>query len=686
MAAEKKAFDYVNDIWSIADYVRDVIRPADYNKLILPFAVLRRFECALEPTRDKVLSRKKAATWDDADEKYCLLSGYCFYNLTGFRLGDLGASRTYDALMEYIGGFSENAREVLLKFKMENTCKELDDRGMLYEVCTRFSNFNLGPDAVPDRMMSDIYEHLIERYGEEISQDAEDFMTPRDVVRLATSLVFANEDSMLNADNGEIVSLYDGSCGTCGFISDALEQLDEWHERGDFAAPTHIVPFGQELEPATWAMGKAALMLRNISGGSGDDIDRMKDMSEGIRLGDTLSEDAFPGATFDYQLTNPPYGKKWEREKEKVEAESALGFDGRFGAGTPSISDGSMLFVQNVVSKMTPPEQGGGKAAIILSGSPLFNGGAGSGPSNIRRWLFDRDVVDCIVKLPTDIFFRTGITTYIWVFNNRKPEGRRHKIQLIDASERRTALRKTLGKKSFEVSEEDAAWVVRTYVDGHDHGKSVIVDDTDFMFRAVATKRPLRAVVKPDHARADEVWSFAKAFGNLTDESREVIVDWLVDNEGKELLYDEVERAAGQLSRAVDTKTGKGKPSKAKMIGMLVALFGEKSPDYGVCVNSKGETVYDPDLGDVENVPWGMDFDEYMESEVLPFAPDAEVDESVVDSKGPLADGEVGEVGTSISFNRYFYEYERPRDPEAIAKEILELESGLDEFMRGFLA
>lgn len=228
--------------------------------------------------------------------------------------------------------------------------------------------------------------------------------------------------------------------------------------------------------------------------------------------------------------------------------------------------------------------------------------------------------------------------------------------------------------------------MVRTYVDGHDHGKSVIVNDTDFMFRAVATKRPLRAMVKPNHARADEVWSFAKAFGNLTDESREIIVDWLVDNEGKELPYDEVERAAGQLSRAIDTKTGKGKPSKAKMIGMLVALFGEKSPDYGVCVNSKGETVYDPDLGDVENVPWGMDFDEYMESEVLPFAPDSEVDESVVDSKGPLADGEVGEVGTSISFNRYFYEYERPRDPEAIAKEILELESGLDEFMRGFLA
>lgn len=535
-------------------------------------------------------------------------------------------------------------------------------------------------------MMSDIYEHLIERYGEEISQDAEDFMTPRDVVRLATSLVFANEDPVLNADDGEIKSLYDGSCGTCGFISDALEQLDEWHEQGEFTAATRIVPYGQELEPATWAMGKSALMLRNISGGSGDAIDRMKDLSEGIKLGDTLSEDSFAGMTFDYQLTNPPYGKKWEREKAAVEGEAALGFDGRFGAGTPSISDGSMLFIQNVVSKMTPADQGGGKAAIVLSGSPLFNGGAGSGPSNIRRWLFDRDVVDCIVKLPTDIFFRTGIATYIWIFNNRKPEGRRHKIQLIDASERKTALRKSLGNKRFGVSEEDAAWIVRTYVDGHDHGKSVIVDDSDFMFRAVATKRPMRAIVKPDPAKAGEIWGFAKAFGNLTDASRKEIVGWLSEHEGEELAYAETEKAAGLLSRAIDTKTGKGKPSKAKMTDMLVSLFGEKSPEYDICVNSKGEIVYDPDLKDVENVPWGMNIDEYMQAEVLPFAPDAEVDESVVDSKGPLADGEVGEVGTSISFNRYFYEYEQPRDPNVIAEEILELESGLGEFMRGFLA
>lgn len=406
--ADKTAFDYVNEIWSIANYVRDVIRPADYNKLILPFAVLRRFECALEPTRAAVSRQAAKGVWDDDDPKYCALSGHCFYNVTSFTLSNLGATKTCDALMAYINGFSANAREVLQRFEMRQTCEKLDEKGMLYEVCTRFSGFDLGPETVSDRMMTDIYEHLIQRYGEEISQDAEDFMTPKDVARLATALLFANEDTLLNADNGDIRTLYDGSCGTCGFICDALDQLDEWHDKGHFSSPTKIVPYGQELEDATWAMGKAALMLRNIAGGSGDVLDQMTDLSAGIMLGDTLDDDRFEGRTFNYQLTNPPYGKEWKKEKDVVLEEMGRGFEGRFGAGKPDIDDGSMLFMQNVAAKMAPPEEGGGKAAIVLSGSPLFNGDAGSGPSGIRRWLFSEDLVDCIVKLPTEIFYRTG--------------------------------------------------------------------------------------------------------------------------------------------------------------------------------------------------------------------------------------------------------------------------------------
>ena len=585
--ADKTAFDYVNEIWSIANYVRDVIRPADYNKLILPFAVLRRFECALEPTRAAVSRQAAKGVWDDDDPKYCALSGHCFYNVTSFTLSNLGATKTCDALMAYINGFSVNAREVLQRFEMRQTCEKLDEKGMLYEVCTRFSGFDLGPETVSDRMMTDIYEHLIQRYGEEISQDAEDFMTPKDVARLATALLFANEDTLLNADNGDIRTLYDGSCGTCGFICDALDQLDEWHDKGHFKSPTKIVPYGQELEDATWAMGKAA---------------------------------------------------------------------------------------------------------IVLSGSPLFNGDAGSGPSGIRRWLFSEDLVDCIVKLPTEIFYRTGIATYIWVLNNHKPENRKGYVQLIDASEEKTALRKSQGNKRYEIGEDQAAWIVRTYVDGHDHGRSVIVPVENFMYRKVTTQRPLRVVIEPSVDGLDALFTLSKPMEKLSDASRAAIRSWVEKNEGASLTYSEVLAATEKLHKAIE----KPKPQKAALADALVKVFGRRDPSATPAIDAKGNPVFDPELKDTENVPIGMEINDYMATEVLPYAPDAVVDESVKDepkydaksglTANPLGDGGVGVVGTTISFNRYFYKYEKPRDPQVIAKEILELEDGLGELMRGFLA
>lgn len=682
MNETKTAFDYVNEIWSIADYVRDVIRPADYNKLILPFAVLRRFECALESTREAVSRRVEKVGWAEDDFALTSISGHCFYNVTSFKLSNLGASNTLEALKAYINGFSANAREVLQKFDMESTCEKLEAKGMLYEVCKRFSKFDLGPENVSDRMMSDIYEHLIQRYGEEISQDAEDFMTPKDVARLATALLFANEDVLLNADNGEIRTLYDGSCGTCGFICDALDQLDEWHEKGQFNCPTIISPYGQELEDATWAMGKAALMLRNIAGGSGDIADQMKDLSSNIMLGDTLDDDKFSGRTFNYQLTNPPYGKKWEKEQKGVEEEIERGFAGRFGAGRPDIDDGSMLFMQNVAAKMAPVAEGGGKAAIVLSGSPLFNGDAGSGPSNIRRWLFHEDLVDCIVKLPSEIFFRTGIATYIWILNNHKPDNRKGCIQLIDASDKKTPLRKSQGNKRFEIGEDQIAWIVRTYVDGHDHGKSVIVPVEDFMYRKVTTQRPLRVFIWPDANKLDDLYSLSKPMERLTEPSREVIRSWAEENEGETLTYATLLSAVDELHKKIE----KPKPQKKQLLSAFVKVFAHRDPAAEIAIDANGNTVFDPELKDSENVPLGMDIDEYMSTEVLHYAPDTVIDESVVDAKGPLADGNTGQVGTSISFNRYFYEYKQPRDPGEIAKEILELENGLGEFMRGFLA
>lgn len=680
MGSGKDTFDYVNEIWGIADYIRGAgIQTSEFNRVILPFVVLRRLECALEPTREAVCKRYEKGTWADDDPKYCALSEHCFYNLTSFTLADLGATNTYKALMAYVDGFSENARSVLQKFELDHTAAKLEEQSVLYEVCTRFAGFDLGPDAVSDRMMSDIYEHLIQRYGEEISEGAEDFMTPRDVVRLATSLLFANEDEVLAGDSGEIRTVYDGTCGTGGFLADALDLLDEWHDKGQLSAPTRFTPYGQELTPVTWAMGKSAMMLRNVAGD--DVLDQMNDLSANIMYGDTLSNDQFAGKTFDYQLTNPPYGKDWKVEKDAVLEEMAEGFAGRFGAGKPSIDDGSMLFIQNVVAKMKPASEGGGKAAIVLSGSPLFNGDAGSGEASIRRWLLQEDLIDVIVQLPTDIFFRTGIATYIWVLNNRKPDNRRGMVQLIDASDRKTALRKSLGKKRFEVSEADAEWVVRTYVDGHDHGKSVMVPVEDLMYRKVTTQRPLRVWLDVSEDKAD---IFKGCFAKLTASDEAAIEDLVSSNIGRHDYAWALEAASGLHKRL----TAKPKPSKDKVVSSMVDAFGVRDETAPAATDAKGSPVWDKELKDSENVPFGMDIDEYMAKEVLPYAPDAVADETAIDepkldkktgiTSNPLGDGEVGVVGASISFNRYFYEYEQVREPEAVADEIRALQAELD--------
>lgn len=681
MPTTANTFDYVNEFWNIADYVRDVIRPADYNKLILPFVLLRRLECALEPTRDNVIALKEklGGILGRENDQYKAVSGKSFYNVTKFRLNDLGNSNTLEALEQYVSGFSPNAREILEKFRLLETCKLLEEHGMLYEVCKRFAAQDLSADKVSDRMMSDIYEHLIQRYGEEIAQDAEDFMTPRDIVRLAVSMVFANDDELINGNKGAIRTLYDGCAGTCGFICDALDMVNEWQTTKQLNTPTRIVPYGQELEGTTWAIGKSNLMLRNVGDNGQDDLQSMVDLSEHIMRGDTLSEDAFPNEQFNYIVTNPPYGKKWEKEQEAVLSEAGHGFLGRFGAGLPPISDGSMLFLQNVASKLADVEHGGGKAAIVLSASPLFTGDAGSGSSNVRRWLFQKDLIDCIVKLPTQIFFRTGIATYIWILNNKKPESRKGMIQLIDASEIKTSLRKNLGNKRYEVSDEQAKLLVEWYVDGVVNANSVIVPTEDFMFRQVTVQRPIRKKIVYDPSKAGALFE-SKSMIKLSAEQKNAIINALATKGTEPQPYDWAENAT---NIAFKNMSGK-KPPKPQVIKAIIATFGVRDEREKPVLNKKGQVIPDTDLKEYENVPYSKSISEYMAEEVLPYVPDAWVDTSVID-EGVLSDGGVGIVGTNISFNKFFYHYEEPRKPEEIAKEIMELESGLEGFMREFL-
>lgn len=678
-------FDYVNEIWNVADLIRGPIKTSEYNRVILPFTMLRRLECALEPTRDAVIKavEEHEAEWGRESDNYCAFSKKAFYNTTNFRLNSLGASDTYEALMGYVDGFSENARTIMKRFKMEETCKTLQEHSLLYLVCGKFASFDLSPETVSDRDMSNIYEHLIQRFGESIAENAEDFMTPKDVVRLTVGMIFANDDELMNSDSGIVRTLYDPTMGTGGFISDALDQLDEWHKDKKMTAPAIIVPYGQEFEPESWAMGKAAMLLRNVSNDDKDVYDQIKDMSAHIEYGDTLSDDKFENMKFDYQTSNPPYGSKWEREQEAVRAEAGLGFAGRFGAGLPSIDDGSMLFLQHVVSKMKPAEEGGAMAGIVLSASPLFTGDAGSGPSNIRRWLFEKDVIDCIVKLPDSIFYRTGINTYLWILSTKKPDDRKGMIQLIDASDRKTALRKNQGKKRYEISEEDREWIIDTYINGHDHGKSVLVPYQTFMFRKVTTQRPLRAAICLTKEGVDTLIS-SKALSKLSEANKAVLrrylaEDLLVDGDCT-IPFESVESTI----RSARKEMFKPELNVDQIAKAIRAVMTVKGDQYPVIRDKDGNIMADPALKDTENIPWGMSFDEYIKNEVLPYAPETWIDESVRD-EGPLQDGKVGVVGTKISFNKFFYHYEEPRKPEEIAKEIMELESGLEEFMREFL-
>jgi type I restriction enzyme M protein len=325
--------------------------------------------------------------------------------------------------------------------------------------------------------------------------------------------------------------------------------------------------------------------------------------------------------------------------------------------------------------------QGGGKAAVILSGSPLFNGDAGSGPSNIRRWLFQEDLIDCIVKLPTDIFFRTGIATYVWILSNKKAENRHGMVQLVDASKKRTSMRKNLGNKRFELSDADIEEIVRIYVDGYDHGISVMVPATDFMFRQVTTQRPLRMAIDYDGMRDKEMFASSKPMSKLDASRRKCITDMLASHSGESMPYSWASDAAKVALHNMD----KPKPTKDQIVKAIVSAYGMRDASLDAATDEKGETIWDSDLKDTENVPWGEDVGEYMAREVLPYAPDTVVDETATD-EGTLGDHGTGIVGTSISFNRYFYRYEMPRDPKEIASEIMDLEDGLDEFVKGFLS
>ncbi|MDH1305354.1 type I restriction-modification system subunit M [Pseudomonas fulva] len=605
-------------IWNIADLLLGAFKPSEYGRIILPFTVLRRLECVLEPTRGKVRSQYEAmkASGVDMDLILPTTAGATFYNVSQFSLDSVGSTSTRANLEDYIAKFSANARQVFEHFAFDRWLEKLEKANLLYLVTQKFAAVDLHPDKISNHEMGLVFEHLIRKFAESSNDDAGQYFTPRDVVRLATTLVFAPDHQALNGD-GVVRTVYDCAAGTGGFLSSAIEQVYEWNPNA------RLVPYAQELNPETYAISVADKLIQGYD-------------TRNIKLGNTLSDDHLPHEQFDYCLANPPFGVKWENVQKQVQAEhSQQGFAGRFGAGLPRVGDGSLLFLMHLLSKRKPLELGGSRIGIVLSGSPLFNGGAGSGESEIRRWILENDWLEAIIALPNDLFYNTGIGTYIWVLSNHKDALRKGRVQLIDASAMHAPMRKSLGSKRKYLSDEQIAEIAKLHEALKEGPTSKIFANTDLGYRRITVERPLRLrfSATPDKLAtyqntkgADQIEAFAGVQG-------------------------EFDSLAAFLQAAGIKKLGKGALKAA------LACFGERDANAQPVLDDKGNLQADSDLREFENVPLSQSIDDYFAREVLPHVPDAWIDTGKTDAK----DGQVGIVGYEINFNRYFYVYQPPR-------------------------
>lgn len=649
-------------IWKNADDLWGDFPHTEFGKIILPFTVLRRLECVLEPTKDTVLQTYEQFKDQGMaiDDILASVSGNPFYNKSTYNLSNLGGTKTKANLEDYISNFSENVRVIFEQFDFNTTINKLAKANLLLRICTNFAAIDLHPDVVPDRTMSNVYEHLIARFGAEVGTGSEDFMTPRDIVHLAATLLLEPDNELFEQKNGLIRTIYDQTCGTSGFLTDMMNYIDGFKDR--YKVAPVLVPHGQELQPETHAVALGSMLLKKL------ESDPSRDLSQNIKLGSTLSNDFFSGQRFHYQCSNPPFGMSWAKDASAVQLEyKEKGLNGRFGAGLPKVSDGSMLFLQNLISKLELPENGGGRGAIVLSGSPLFNGSAGSGESEIRRFILENDYLESIVALPTDIFFRTGIGTYIWLISNRKPNHRKGKVQLIDATSMGSSLRKNEGNKRKFIDQDSIDVISRIYANFEESSVSKIFDYTDFGYRRVKVQQPLRMYFDFNEENRH-------SFGNNKEFNKLSAIAY--DNVKKYIdSFADQEKSFGWFESEFLPNFPSIKITKG-FFQSLINIFGVKSSDAEI-ISFNGEVLFDSELTDYENIPLRQDIEVYMAKEVLPHAPDAVIDTNYTDAK----DGQVGVVGYEINFNRYFYVFEQPRHPNEIMAEIKELSAEVAQLL-----
>lgn len=678
-----------NFLWSIADEVlRDDFKRSKYPDIILPLTVLRRVDCVLEPTKEAVLKKHKELIdkgLKTPDDQLKRVAGRAFYNTSRYDFSKLldDPKNIGKNMIAYINAFSENMRDIIDKFNLREYINQLDSKGLLFLLVQKFSSVNLHPDEVSNHEMGTVFEELIRRFNEQANENPGEHFTPREVIRLMVRLL-VNGDKPTLGRKEVVRSVYDPACGTGGMLSVTKEYIQE-----------HINPhasihlFGQEVNNETYAVCKSDMLIK------GDDRD-----ADNIKYGSSFSLDGHADQTFDYMISNPPYGKDWKKEKDYIEAEASRGFSGRFGPGLPRISDGQLLFLLQMLSKMKKVDEGGSRIAIIMNGSPLFTGDAGSGESEIRRYVLENDLLESIVALPGQLFYNTGITTYIWVLTNRKNKKRKGRVLLVNGVATceengkevevfAHKMHRSLGDKRNELGEEDIIELARLSNAFEEGSYTKVFVTSDFGYRKITVERPLQLRFQIT-SEGLEMLKETTAFKNLAVSKKkgaaaekemgegrilqEGVVDMLGLMDGS-IVYKSRDAFVEELDKALKNRSIRI-PTLVKKA--ILDSFSERDEEAEICRDSRGEMEPDSELRDYENMPLKENVQDYFEREVLPHVPDAWINEGVRDPN----DGQVGKVGYEINFNRYFYFYKPPRPLEEIEAELQSTEEEITNMLK----
>ena len=663
-----------NLIWDIANKLRGVYMPDDYGKVVIPMTIIRRFECALESSKDKVINTVEQIP-DYPDLALFKITGYQFYNKSKFNLKELCNDPDNIAanFKSYISGFSSDVQDILKKLDMEDQIKKMDDGDCLYSVVKAFSEVDLSVEHFDSIRMGYIFENLIGRFYQNV--DAGQFYTGRDIIKLCVSLLLSEEsDDIL--DENKVVTIVDQACGTGGMLSTAYSYLKAINPSAD----VHL--FGQEMMGRSYAVGLAEMLIKD------QNIDNFKQA-------DTLKEDYFPNQKMRFALENPPFGTPWggkdakSGQEDAVKEEFLKGKDSRWPAGLPASGDAQLLFMQSALNKLDE----NGRAAIIENGSPLFTGNTSSGESQIRRWLLENDYLEAIVAMPTDMFYNTGIATYIWILSKNKSAGRKGKVQLIDASNIYTDLRKPLGNKRRRFAPQDREKIVKLYANFVENDLSQIHNNTDFIYREYTVMQPLQKSYGINKDRIENLLQ-NKTIKNLYDEAKVQELeseDKLSAKDQKKLnkyqknkpVYDKMlEILNDNISDKLYMSPEEFKPVitnllgdtvESKLIPKIIDGLSKMDKNAEIQKDKKGNVKYDKDTSDTEIVNIKTNINDYMKKEVLPFVPDARaLFEEDASKKKPVI-----KTGAEIPFTRYFYKYQKPESTDKLKNEIAELEKSI---------